>query len=479
MNTISGQAVPGDSMIVPVILAGGSGTRLWPLSRAAFPKHLVELVGDASLLQSTARRLLAVAPAQRVVTVAAAGQAVLIRRQLEAIDPALLDNLLLEPESRNTGAAVALAALRARARFGAGAVLWVCPSDHLIQDGEALASAARKGAKAASTGRLVTFGISPSRAETGFGWIARGDPDEVPGVYDVREFVEKPPKETAERMLADGGYLWNSGMFLFRPDVLLDELARFEPELARGAEAAHASLGRRGAGIPDPAIYATLMATPIDKAVMERSRRVSVVPSDPQWSDVGSWQALHELMAKDEAGNAVQGDVLLEGAADNLVRSEHRLVTLAGVRGLAVVETADAVLVGDLADSEAVRGIVAQLARAGRPEAAVHAREERPWGSFITIGSGPGYRVREVLVEPEGRMLKQRHPSRDRFWIVLAGAARLEIDGGARMLAPGQSAMAPRGSVNRLGNAGRQALRMIEVATGDVLADEAAEYFSD
>jgi mannose-1-phosphate guanylyltransferase/mannose-6-phosphate isomerase len=468
-----------ESRLVPVILAGGAGTRLWPLSRAAFPKHLVELVDDRSLLQETAKRLLQIASPQRVITIAAAGQAVLVRRQLTALEPALTENLILEPEPRNTAAAVALAAEYARQRWGEDVVLWICPSDHLIVDSEALLGAARIAVGAAQAGRIVTFGITPTRAETGFGWIAVGLPNGVEGVREVREFVEKPPAAEAQRMLDSADYLWNSGMFVFRADVMLEELSRFEPDLARGAAAALKSMQRgRDAG-PDPAIYTTLPSLPIDKAVMERSRRVAVIPCDPTWSDVGSWRALFELMPKDAAGNAVQGDAVLENARDNLVRAEHRLVALTGVSGLAVIETADAVLVGDLQSSDSVRALVGQLARTGRSQAFVHCQEHRPWGVFTTIGGGPGFRVREVVVSPGARMGKQRHPSRDRFWVIVSGRARLEVDGGAREIASGQSATVPRGSVNRLGNAGSVPLRVIEIALGDVVNDDATERFPD
>jgi mannose-1-phosphate guanylyltransferase/mannose-6-phosphate isomerase len=265
-------------------------------------------------------------------------------------------------------------------------------------------------------------------------------------------------------------------MFLFRADVLLAELGAHEPELAAGVAAAAGRLAQ-GQNVADPALFSTLKSIPIDKAVMERSRRVAVVPTDPAWSDVGSWRAIFELMAKDEAGNARQGDVLLERASGNLVRSEHRLVALAGVKDLAVVETADAVLVGHLADSDSIRGIVAQLGRASRPEATVHPREQRPWGSFTTIGSGPGYRVRELVIDPDGRLSRQRHESRDEHWIIVSGQALAEVEGSERTLKPGASIFVPRGSVHRLGNAGPGPLRLIEVALGEVLSDASTERF--
>ena len=469
----------GEQRIVPVVLAGGSGTRLWPLSRSAFPKHLVELLGDSSLLQATVKRVLRVAPAQRVVTVAAAGHAILVRRQLGTLHPALLDNLLLEPEPRNTAAAVALAAHQVRRRFGDEAVMWVCPSDHLILDDDTLVAAAQRGAAAAATGRLVTFGITPSRPDTGFGWIAADGSTEVDGVLPVREFVEKPDRERAEAMLAAGGYLWNSGMFLFRPDVLLAEMAEYEPEVASGVERAFAGLRPGVEPIPDPAIFSLIKSTPIDKAVMERSRKVAVVPCDPRWSDVGSWRALFDLLPKDEGGNAVSGDTVLADATANFVRAEHRLVALAGVSNLAVVETPDAVFVGELGKDEAIRGIVAQLNKAQRRQADVHAREHRPWGTFCTLASGAGFRVREVVVEPQARMGRQRHASRDKQWIVVSGRARVEIEGGTRELLPSQATAVPRGSVHRLANAGTTELRIIEVALGDVVTDEATERFPD
>lgn len=464
---------PLSTTLVPTILAGGSGTRLWPVSRATFPKHLVELFGEESLLQTTVRRALRTAPPERVMTVAAAGQAVLIRRQLGAIDPRLLDHLLLEPIARNTAAAVALAALHAEAAFGSRSVLWVCPSDHLMQDPDALLAALRPAVEAAAGGWLVTFGITPSRPETGFGWIAPAEP--VPGaagVLRVERFIEKPAREVAQALLAERRSLWNSGMFVFRADRMLAELERWSPEILEATRAACPEPAGLAAAGPEPAAYARIPSQPIDKAVMERSGQVAVVPADPRWSDVGSWHAIWELMDKDEAGNARQGDTLAVAARDNLIRSERRVVALAGVQDLAVIETADAVLVADRQNSDAVRAVVDLLAKGGRKEAVTHAREVRPWGRFTVLHEGPGFKVKEVVVDPHGRLTLQVHPGRDETWVIVEGEALVELEAETHRLAAGRSITVPRGRRHRLTNPGARHLRLIEIGQGEALRDE-------
>ena len=455
--------------LAPTILAGGSGTRLWPVSRAAFPKHLVELFDEESLLQTTVRRALAVAPAERVITVAAAGQGVLIRRQYQAIDPRLLDNLLLEPSARNTAAAVALAALHAEARFGSDTILWVCPSDHLMLDTQALQAALHEAVAAAAQGWLVTFGITPSRPETSFGWIAPAELlPEAPGVRRVQRFIEKPVRAVAEELLATGTHLWNSGMFVFQAGRMLAELDRWAPEILAAARGARPA----GGGDVDPSAYARIPSQPIDKAVMERSPRVAVVPADPRWSDVGSWHAIWELMAKDEQGNARQGDTVAVAARDNLIRSEKRLVAVAGVSGLAVIETADAVMVVDRQNSEAVRGVVDALVKGERREAVIHAREMRPWGQFTVLQEAAGYKVKEVVVDGHGQLTRQYHPGRDETWVIVEGEALVERGGETLRLRAGETLTVPRGTEHRLSNPSPSRLRLIEIGCGEALGDE-------
>lgn len=456
--------------LVPVVLAGGSGTRLWPVSRAAFPKHLVELTGESSLLQATASRLVALASPDRFLTVAAAGQAILVRRQLAQVDPVLATHLLLEPAPRNTAAAVTLAALYAREEWGGEALLWVCPSDHLIADPGPLRAAVLAGAAAARAGHLVTFGIEPTRPETGFGYIAQGDPLEHAGVRAVRRFVEKPERSVAEAMLAAGDHFWNSGMFLMQASTILEELEAHAPDILAATRDAMRSMEPNARTI-DPERFGLVPSLPIDKAVMERSSRVAVVPCDPGWSDVGSWQAIWEIMPKDPAGNALRGDVVVAGGRDNLIRAEHRLVTVAGVDDLAVIETADAVMVAPKADANAVKALVARLVEAGRPEALVHAREVRPWGAFTVLAAGPGYMVREVEIDPGAALDRQRHAGRDEHWTVVEGELELETEGGISRHAVGASVSAARDQFHRLCNGASQRLRLIEVRIGSDLED--------
>ena len=462
-------------MLVPVILAGGSGTRLWPVSRDTLPKQLAQLAGEQSLLEQTARRLLARARPEQVVTVGAKAQDFLVRRELERIDPALAHNRLLEPVGRNTAAAIALAALYARQRFGGDALLWICPSDHLMQAPEALGAALDAALPLAAAGELVTFGITPTRPETGYGYIETGKPlPDAPGALRVTRFVEKPQRPVAEAMLAKGGHFWNSGMFLFRADRILAELGTHAAPILAAVTSAFEALKEVPGGAFEVPLdrYQAVPAQPIDKAVMEKSRRIAVVPCDPGWSDLGSWQALWEQLPKDAAGNAVQGDVLLDDSQDCLVHAERRLVACSGVRDLAVIETDDAILVADRARSDAGRQLVAMLRAAGRPEGDAHAKEQRPWGSFQVLHEGAALQGQGDHRGPGGRLSLQSHKHRAEHWVVVAGTAKVTVDDQILLLEPNQSVHIPLGAKHRMENPGTVPMHLIEVQCGDYLGED-------
>ena len=458
-----------------MILLGGAGTRLWPISRTTLPKPLAPLIGDDSLLQQTARRVITCAAPEDVITVGARSHDFMVRRQLAEVAPELGAHRLLEPSGRNTAAAIALAALYAGDRFGADAVLWVCPSDHLVTDPAALQNAVALALPVAAAGELVTFGITPARPETGYGYIRAGAPlPAAGGVRRVARFVEKPARAAAEALLAEGDCYWNSGIFLFRADRVRAELGAHAPAILEAVERAYAALSEVPGGafeVPQDA-YARVPAAPIDTAVMEFAERIAVLPCDPVWSDLGSWQALWEQLPQDASGNAVRGQAFLDASEGCLVHAEGRLVACAGLRDVAVVETADAVLVTDRHDTDAGRRLVALLQQAGRAEATAHAEEQRPWGSFRVLHEGPGFKVKEIMVAPGGRLSLQSHEHRAEHWVVVAGAARVTVDEAVLTLAPNQSVHVPLGARHRMENPGEVPMRLIEVQCGDYLGED-------
>lgn len=458
--------------IIPIILSGGAGTRLWPLSRAARPKQFLsfgreEAGGRYSLFQQAALRCRGLPFDPRPVVVGADDHRFLLAENLARIG--IVADILLEPAPRNTCAAVAAGCLQALAR-APDALVAVLAADHHIPEGAAFAQAMREAAPDARDGRLVAFGVRPDRPATGYGYILPGR--RLRRAMAVERFVEKPVAARAERFVAES-WLWNSGNFLFRADAFLDELARLQPAILDAVRAAH------GGARPDldflrldEASFTAAPAVAVDRAVMERTDRAAVLPVGYRWSDVGSWDTVGGMIDGDEAGNAVVGEAALVAASGNLVHSPDRLTALVGVRDTVVVSTRDCLLVMPKAHAGDVGGLVERLAAEGRPEAVETLLTLRPWGSYERLDRGDGYQVKRTVVAPGGVLSLQKHAHRAEHWVVVTGEAEVTIGGQTRTLLPGQSAYVPQGTVHRLANRGAEPAVLIEVQTGSYLGED-------
>lgn len=460
--------------ITPVILSGGSGTRLWPLSREAHPKQFLPVIGEHSLLQATALRLQgldAVAP----IVVAGEAHRFLVAEQLHAIGlpPSAL---LLEPAGRNTAPAIAVAAFQALAA-DPDAVLLVMPSDHAITDVPAFQAAVRQALPAARDGGLVTFGIVPEAPETGFGYI-KAAPGE--GVRAIERFVEKPDAATAAGYVASGDYFWNSGMFLFRARAYLDELAQVHPLMVELAETAVARARRDADFIRlDPDAFSAMASDSIDYAVMEKTAKGRILPVSVGWSDVGSWQALWQVAEQDGAGNAHHGDVLAIDCRNTLAMGEKRLLALLGLDNVVVVDTDDAVLVAHKDRVQDVKAIVAKLKAENRPQATWHRKVFRPWGNYDSVDAGARFQVKRIVVKPGAALSLQMHHHRAEHWIVVSGTAKVTCDERVILLSENQSTYIPLGSKHRLENPGNIPLELIEVQSGSYLGEDDIVRFED
>jgi mannose-1-phosphate guanylyltransferase/mannose-1-phosphate guanylyltransferase/mannose-6-phosphate isomerase len=459
--------------IHPVILSGGSGTRLWPLSREHFPKQLLPLAGERSMIQETALRAREAGLAAPIV-VCNAEHRFAIAEQMRAagVAPAAL---LLEPVARNTAAAVAAAAAHLAATGAPeGDMLLVLPSDHVILDRPAFAAAVARAATAAGLGRLVTFGIEPTAPETGYGYISAGVAlAGAPGAHDVARFVEKPDLATAQGYLAAGGWSWNSGMFLFPLGAFRAELAAHAPDVARAAAAAVAGAARDLDFVRlDREAFAAAPSISIDYAVMEKTRLAAVVPASLGWSDVGSWSALWEIGARDADGNVAQGDVLSERTRNSYLRAEHGLLAAVGIEDTIVVALKDAVLVASRDEAQHVKAIVDRLKKAGRGEATTHPRVYRPWGSYETVDRGERFQVKRIIVNPGQRISLQKHARRAEHWVCVQGVARVTRGEDIITLRENMSTYIPVGCVHRLENPGSEPVHIIEVQSGDYLGED-------
>lgn len=458
--------------IVPVVIAGGAGTRLWPMSRSLYPKQFLQLIGSRSLLAATCRRVADPTRFSAPLILCNEDHRFIVAEQLREAD-VVPQAVLLEPVGCGTAAAVTTAALYIAQSDPQGLMLVLAADGH-IERPEVFLAAVATGTLAAKAGALVTFGVTPSRPETGYGYLQIGAPlADVAGVHRVDTFLEKPDRATAEAFAASGRHLWNSGNFLFRADAMLGEVERLQPGLLGAcrvvlarAQPHHEHL------LLDRAALVEIAISSIDQAIMEHTDRAAVVPVDMGWSDVGSWDALWDVGSKDAEGNVVVGDVLLQDAHGSYVRGNGRMVAAVGIEDLVIVETDDVVFVAPRARAAEAKGLVERLKQADRPEAASHTSVYRPWGSYRSVDRGDRFQVKRIIVKPGGRLSAQWHHHRAEHWVIVQGTAKVTVGEETRLLHENESIYVPAGTVHRLENPGRLPLYLIEVQTGSYLGED-------
>ena len=470
-------------MIHPVILSGGTGTRLWPMSRSLYPKQLLALIGERSLLQETALRVADDPRFAAPTIIANEEHRFIIAEQLREIG-VRQEALILEPFGRNTAPAACVAALRLLATQVPGdpdPLMLVMPSDHAIGDLAAFRQATERAAAAARAGCLVTFGITPERAETGFGYIAGGRPlDGIEGAFAVTGFVEKPDPETAERYVASGEYFWNSGIFLFPASLYLSELERLRPNMLAACRAALAGARSETDFVRlDRDAFAACPSDSIDYAVMEHTRASAVVPVGMEWSDLGSWDALWDMGDKDEWGNALSGNVVAEATRNCYLRSEAGLVAAIGVEDIVVVATDDAVMIAPRNRTQEVKQLVGRLLAEKRDEADALPTVHRPWGSYRSLHNGHRVQVKHIFVRPGAKLSLQMHHHRAEHWVVVQGTAKIVCGNSEKILTEDQSTYIPLGTPHRLENPGKIPLHVIEVQSGSYLGEDDIVRFED
>lgn len=456
-----------------IILAGGSGTRLWPLSRQSFPKQFLKLNGDRSLLQQTVERMLKFLPPEDIIVITNNDYRFHVMSDLKAISPNLSKDMILEPARRNTAPAIALALKYCTERLQCNdkEVLFVSPSDHIINPDERFIEYIKKAEGIAKEGYIVTFGIKPLKPETGYGYIkVRGQVSGVKGYYDVERFTEKPDLETAIRYLSDGNYLWNSGMFAFSIDLITEEFRRHAPEINSLLNASLGDVILNFGSMPDISI---------DYAILEKSDRVVTIPLDIYWNDIGSWDSMFDIFEKDNNNNVKIGDVIDIDTKDTLIIGDKRMIATADIEGLLIVETDDAILIAKRGDSQKVKDIVDLLRSKQRREAVEHRTIYRPWGEYTVLEEGMRYKIKRIVVRPGERLSLQMHHHRSEHWVVVKGTARVTIGDREIYIHENESAYVPKSTLHRLENPGKVPLEIIEVQNGEYVGEDDIKRIDD
>ena len=469
------------SELIPVILSGGAGTRLWPVSRRAHPKPFMELVDGETLAEKTLLRAKAVAGNAPVITVTSRDYYFYMRDLYTGVTGTNSNNMfLLEPMGRNTAPAIALAAMSVRDKVDENASLLVLPADHLIANLSNFETSVKEATELSEKGYLVTFGIYPTHAETGYGYIRQGEALTRNGGYKVAEFVEKPDESTAKKYLESGEYHWNSGMFCFQAKTYLDSLQRYAPEVYEAVNRVWRATEKSSSPIEFPAeVFAECPSISIDYAVMEKAENTAVVASNFGWSDIGSWKAISELYESDEAGNRIKGKAVMVGSTDCFVQSDERVVAAVGLKGMVIVDTGDAVLVADQNHAQDVKEVVAQLSKLKHEAVTFHKTVHRPWGSYTILEDAADCKVKRLVVKPGQVLSLQKHHRRSEHWTVVKGTAKIRLGDEEFLLNANQSTYVPVDTLHRLENPGDTDIHLIEVQTGDYFGEDDIERLED
>lgn len=458
-----------------VILAGGSGTRLWPLSRDNYPKQFLKLNGGKSLIQQTAERLLRLLSEEDIIVMTNDNYKFHVIADLDPISPALNKHIILEPEKRNTAPAIALAVKYCMEILNCGMdeVIFISPSDHIINPEERFVEALLKAEQIAKQGYIVTFGIKPVRPETGYGYIKVGSRESEVGsqdFYKIDNFVEKPDSETAKKYIEEGNYFWNSGMFAFSIGTIIEEFNQFSPDISNNLDLSFKEIIANFKEMPNISI---------DYAIMERSDKVVTMPLDIYWNDIGSWDSLLEMFRQDSKGNVKIGDVFEVNTSNSLIIGDRRLIAAVGIENLLVAETDDAILIAKRGESQNVKDIVELLKLKNRLEAVEHKTVYRPWGQYTVLEEGLRYKIKRIVVKPGERLSLQMHHHRSEHWVVVKGTAKVAIDDKEIFIHENESAYVPKSTAHRLENPGRLPLEIIEVQNGEYLGEDDIKRFDD